>query len=157
MSVRYVYRQYPVNKDCNAALPANVPPEAVNANACSAARAAEAAGRLGGNDAYWRMYAWLLSNQSNFTPASVNAAAAMFGLDGAKFKAAMDAPESLAPITNDVDAARAVSLRSVPTVFVAGRKVPRPKLEGADILSTILKQAAAESVSDPATRSSPAR
>ena len=34
--------------------------------ACGAAAAAEAAGSLGGNDAYWIMHDWLMTNQDTF-------------------------------------------------------------------------------------------
>ena len=53
----YTYRHYPFNSDCNANLPFRRHPLA-----CWAARAAEAAGSLAGNDGYWKMHTWLMKN-----------------------------------------------------------------------------------------------
>lgn len=56
--VAYTFRHYPFNSDCNPNLP--YPRHVL---ACWAAHAAEAAGALGGEEAYWKMHAWLMDNQ----------------------------------------------------------------------------------------------
>lgn len=53
----YVYRHDPFNSECNPALP--YPRHVL---ACWAARLAEAAGRTGGNEAYWKVHAWLMDH-----------------------------------------------------------------------------------------------
>ncbi len=55
--VQYTFRHYPFNSDCNPGLTFQRHPLA-----CWASRAAEAAGTLGGNSAYWRMHAWLMEH-----------------------------------------------------------------------------------------------
>lgn len=56
--VRYTFRHYPFDGNCNENIPYNRHPLA-----CWAAHAAEAAGLLGGSDAYWKIHAWLFENQ----------------------------------------------------------------------------------------------
>lgn len=141
---RYTFRHYPVNRDCNPALPERLSPSAVNGLACRAARAAEAAGRLGGDGAYRRMHEWLLANRSTFGDDAAVAQAVTLGLDAAEFHAAMDALQSLRAIATDCEAARTLGLTSVPTVYVAGRRVPRTQLDGVSVLPRILEAAARE-------------
>ena len=143
-SARYTFRHYPVNRDCNPALPEKLLPSAVNTLACRAARAAEAAGRLGGDAAYGKMHEWLLANRAVFSDEAVVAQAVTLGLDAAEFRAAMDAPQSARAIASDCEAARTLGLTSVPTVYVAGRRVPRIQLDGASVLPRILEVAARE-------------
>ena len=70
--LRYTYRHAPFNAECNPGIPFRRHPLA-----CWAARAAEAAGRLGGNEAYWKMHAWLMENHE----VGLRAAAAEANLD----------------------------------------------------------------------------
>ncbi len=141
---RYTFRHYPVNKGCNPALPAVVPESAIHPLACRAALAAEAAGTLGGSDAYWRMHDWLLKNQADFNDNALKAAAAQLGLDAAALLAAMDKPEAAQAIAEDCRAAQQLGLTGVPMVFVNNRLVPRPQREGDNLMARILEVAAIE-------------
>ncbi len=77
---RYVFRHYPFNSDCNPNLPFQR-----HTLACWAARCAEAAGNLGGDDAYWRMHGWLMDNHAAF----LEATAEELGVDADKLRAAL--------------------------------------------------------------------
>lgn len=68
----YVYRHSPFNSECNPRLP--YPRHVL---ACWAARLAEAAGRTGGSDAYWKVHAWLMDNWDG----PLNAAASELRVD----------------------------------------------------------------------------
>jgi len=137
-NVRYTFRHYPLNKECNPALPANVPAQNMRRDACNAARAAEAAGRTGGNDAYWKMHAWLMTNQASISREAIIAAAGEQKLDVEKFTAALDAPETAANIADDTRAAQQLGLTSLPYLLVNGKLVPRPLRDDDSVIKRIL-------------------
>ncbi len=56
--VSYTYRHFPFNQMCNRCIKFTR-----FYLSCHAARLAEAAGRLAGNDGFWRMHDWLMQNQ----------------------------------------------------------------------------------------------
>ena len=58
----YEFRHYPINKACNPVTPRDMHPLA-----CRASFAAEAAGQLGGTEAYWSMHVWLMENQKQLS------------------------------------------------------------------------------------------
>jgi protein-disulfide isomerase len=99
--VQYTYRHYPFNSDCNSQVSNRRFP-----NACRAALAAEAAGRLGGNDGYWKMHAWLMENREKFDDATLRPAATEMGFDADALFAAMEQPELQASILDDIQAAK---------------------------------------------------
>ncbi len=111
--MRYALRHYPFNQECNPVATATRHPQA-----CLAARAAEAAGSLGGPDGYWRMHEWLMGNQRNLDADSIRRAAATLGID----------PDALA-------------VRSIPMIFVNGKFLPRWQLEGRSMLGEIVEEA----------------
>ncbi len=113
--MRYALRHYPFNQECNPVATATRHPQA-----CLAARAAEAAGSLGGPDGYWRMHEWLMGNQRNLDADSIRRAAA---------------------IAEDAQAAKRLGLRSIPMIFVNGKFVPRWQLEGRSMLGEIVEEA----------------
>ena len=147
--VRYVYRHYPFNKECNPRVPDVRFPQA-----CVAARAAEAAGKVGGNDGYWKMHDWLMGHAAQVSDDGVRAAAAELGLDAAAFEAAMRDPAGGAGIREDILAgAKLPQLRhgarpgiyGIPAIFVNGRFVPRWQVnESQPVLEDVLRSAAGE-------------
>ncbi|MFH1144134.1 MAG: thioredoxin domain-containing protein [Candidatus Eisenbacteria bacterium] len=139
-NMRYTFRHFPVQRDCNPIAEVDRHPQA-----CAASRAAEAAGRLGGNEAYWRMHAWLFENRERFSEAAVLAAAREMGLDEQAFQRTLADPELTQAIREDCLATRSLGLTAVPSIFVNGRFLPRWKLAGASPLDLILERAAAES------------
>ncbi len=146
--VQYTYRHFPFNSDCNPNLKEQRFP-----NACRAARAAEAAGKLGGHDGYWKMHVWLMENREQFSDETLRAAAAELGFDADALFAAMDDPAVEANIVDDTQAAKRLpvlrhgmpaGLHSIPTIFVNGRYIPRTQLDGDSVLDDILREAAGE-------------
>jgi hypothetical protein len=66
-SIRYSFAHFPVNQTCN--------PEMTFTryqNSCTASRLVEAAGALGGNEAFWAAHAWAFAKRT--TPANLTAA-----------------------------------------------------------------------------------
>ncbi len=134
---RYTFRHYPIDKKCNPVTPADKHPMA-----CRMAKAAEAAGRLGGNDAYWAMHAWLMDNQHSFTDDRLDAAAIEIGLDPEELFAEMDSTAVAAEIAGDAQAGMRAGLRGVPLIFIDGKYVPRWRME--NVLQAMIDEAAAD-------------
>lgn len=109
-------RHFPFCTDCNKHID-----KTRHSNACRAALAAEAAGTVGGSDAFWRMHDWLFARQGNFADDELQAQVAEIGLDEPKFRSAFNSQEILATVRSDTDAADAAGLRYTPMVFINGK------------------------------------
>ncbi|MGE0478957.1 MAG: thioredoxin domain-containing protein [Phycisphaerae bacterium] len=136
---RYTFRHFPFNQDCNTGVPRTQHPLA-----CLASRAAEAAGRAGSLQTYWRMHEWLMDNPKSVNDESVRARAVGFGVDAAAFEAALASAETKAAIDEDVLGAQRVGLSALPTIYVNGRFVPRWKRPNDNVLERIFNAALAE-------------
>jgi protein-disulfide isomerase len=136
--VRYTFRHYPIDPSINPALPPKVRPEALHPLAGRAAKAAEAAGSLGGAAAYWKMHDWLMSHQKEFGDETLLAAARGMGLDPDALVKEMDKPEVASAIAEDCRAGQTVGLRGVPMVIIDGRWVPRTNLGDENVVIRIL-------------------
>ena len=148
--MQYLFREYPINKECN-------PSTQLTKHdfACRAAKAAEAAGMLGGLDAYKAMHEWLFAHQDELKAvdgeaafdAKLRDAAPELGLLPNALIAQMNSPEVAAAIKEDCMAGKSLGLTSIPFVFVNGRHVPRWFKEGENLLPRIYEVALKE---DPA-------
>jgi len=143
----YTYRHYPFNSDCNPNISSQRHPYA-----CVAAEAAEAAALVGGEDAFWKMHAWLMEHyDTELTDDELREGAAAAGVDPTALLAAMKDPRVAAAIHDDIDRGkqdlprlrlgRPPGLFGVPTIFINERLVPRWKLQGDDVLRQILHEA----------------
>ncbi len=114
-------KHFPMSNACNPHLSANMHP-----NACWAARAAETAGMLRGNDGFWQMHRWLFGRAGSFTDAELNAGLQSLGYnpsDIPAFTRLMQSPETLTPVQNDIEEAILLGLYFTPMVFVNGVEV----------------------------------
>jgi protein-disulfide isomerase len=68
------------------------------------------------------MHDWMYAHQRELDRASLEKAAASFGMDMAKFKAALDNPATEARVGVDKQAASAVGVQATPTFYVNGRE-----------------------------------
>jgi predicted DsbA family dithiol-disulfide isomerase/uncharacterized membrane protein len=89
-------------------------------NACWAARAAEAAGMLQGDDAFWRVHDWLFARRGAFDERELRAALPGLGFEAGAFLSAMRGPETLRRVEADVAEALGLGIDSTPMVFVNG-------------------------------------
>jgi protein-disulfide isomerase/uncharacterized membrane protein len=119
--VSYTFRHYPVNPACNPASRATFKHEL----ACRAAEAAEAAGSLGGNDAYWVMHDWLMNNQDTFSDATLTQQARDMGLDPDALFREMQSVAIATEIMKEAAIAQRMGLRSIPFLFVNDKLVHR--------------------------------
>ncbi len=139
---RFVFRYYPLNIDCNPAF-ARMADKTRDRfeDSCTATRIVEAAGQVGGAEAYWKMHAWVCDNIEQLTLSDAKAAAAEFGIDAAPFEAAVNSPAVQAVIDADCEAAGKIGIKSIPTIFIGGRQVPRWKIEGQNALKEMVRAA----------------
>jgi protein-disulfide isomerase len=133
----FSFRHFPINTACNPVTPVDKFPMG-----CRASQAAEAAGRLGGRDGYWRMHRWLVQNHASFDDAALVRAATELDFDPGLLLKTMADPEVAAAIEEDCRAGIAMGLKSIPLLFVNGRRVPRWSREGEDVLPRIFDEAA---------------
>lgn len=139
--VRYEFRLYPFNVDCNPHLPAG---DRRHPEACRAGRAALAALRLGGPETYWRVHAWLSANREAVSEATLRAAAPQFGLDADAFFAAMNSTEIESELAAHVANAKQHNVTGVPWIFINGRRVTTWQHQEIIYLQDILAAAVAE-------------
>lgn len=150
---QYVFRHFPFDQACN-----SIPNTTKNPLACRAARALEAAGKLGGRDAYWMMQDWLLANapkyrQDDATPeqngafrgqfdAALRQAVLTIGLNPEALFAMMEEPAVTAAITEDINMARAAGLSALPSLFLNNKQVVRWTINDEIVLDRLVNQAA---------------
>ncbi|MHC4963315.1 MAG: DsbA family protein [Planctomycetota bacterium] len=137
---RYTFRHYPMDRKCNPVTPKNLHPLA-----CYAARAAEAAGAIDGNDGYWAMHEWLFENPDRVSEEALREMAIELGIDEGSLFAEMDAPEVAEAIVEDAQAGKDADLRGIPFIFINEKRVPRWNLDG--VLEAIVEEAAGDQAS----------
>lgn len=114
-------KHFPFCTMCNKNVPRNLHP-----NACWAARAAEIAGQLGGDEAFWKMHFWLFDKEGKFeTAAELREGIAAAGLaDQAQEFMSRMTPDSVKEIDTlikaDIEEAVALGLHFTPMVFING-------------------------------------
>lgn len=115
-SVSLSMKHYPMCKDCNPHTRGQNP----HPNACWAARAAEAAGMLGGGEGFHAMHRWLFQVKGDFTRPVLEAQVASLGFDPDEFRRTMEGPETLARVRADIEEGRALGIHFTPMVFING-------------------------------------
>jgi protein-disulfide isomerase len=136
MQVAYEFRYFPFDRNCNTSLPRQI-----IENGCLAAKAAEAAGQLGGADAYWTMHAWIIDNQKTFSLETAKAQAVKQGLSGDAFVTMANSPEVAAIIAEDISIGTRMSVQEIPRIHVNGKHVPRWKTPNGFVLERIIDKA----------------
>jgi protein-disulfide isomerase/uncharacterized membrane protein len=108
-------RHFPLCADCNEHID-----KTTHANACRAALAAEAAGRLGGAEAFWRTHDWLFQHGGEFSDDQLESYVVELNLAPKGFLETMQSDETLAVIRADAADADAAGLKFTPLVFING-------------------------------------
>jgi protein-disulfide isomerase len=138
-NVVYVFHPFPFDQACN-----SVVSRTVNALGCRAARAAETADILGGNEAYWKMQQWLMANRESFNDQTLRAAATSQGLDADRFFETLESTPVSAAIGREVAAAKALSVNQLPSIYINGRFLPRWKHSETDIIGKVIETVTAQ-------------
>jgi protein-disulfide isomerase/uncharacterized membrane protein len=114
-------KHYPMCAEAAPGVPCNrYAKKCPHANACWAARAAEAAGILRGDEGFWEIHRWLFSRQGVFTDAELRAAVTDMGYSSEAFLSVMRGPETLRRVQADCEEGSALGLYFTPMVFVNG-------------------------------------
>ncbi len=108
-------KHFPFCKDCNPTLNTSLHP-----NACWAARAAETAGILHGNEGFWQMHDWLFENKGSFTNESFPEALKQMGYDVNEFNSIMTSNVTLDLVKKDVEEGIWLGLHYTPMIFING-------------------------------------
>ncbi len=94
------------------------------ANSYEMALVAEASGRLGGNDVFWKMHQWLLEHAKEFTVKAAQEEAARLGLDPLDLAAEIRRRRNRSAVDQDIAAGMAAGIQGSPSIFLGGRQVP---------------------------------
>lgn len=124
--VSYSPKHFPFCRDCNPHVP-----RTLHANACWAARAAEAGGMLDGADGFFRVHRWLFERGGGFTDAELRVGLRDMNFDAPAFLSAMTSDATLALVRADIEEAMALGLSRTPLVYVNGVEVRGWKTPGA--------------------------
>jgi len=109
-------KHFPMCNQCNEKMGAtNMHP-----NACWAARAAEAAGMLKGDDGFFAMFKWLFERSGSFTDAEIKGALATMGYDPGTFLSVMQGPETELLVKRDIAEAVDLGIQYTPLMFING-------------------------------------
>ena len=113
--VSLVVKHFPMSTDCNPNLTTNM-----HANACWAARAAETAGIIGGEEAFWEWHDWLFLNGGKFPTGQLPSLVEEMGFNRQEFTEIMVSDEALIPIESDIADAVDLGLFFTPMIFING-------------------------------------
>jgi protein-disulfide isomerase len=138
---RLEFRHYPLSKRGNP-LRAEIKVDAYPLS-FDMALLAQAAGRVGGRGAFWKMHRWLLEHQATLTPQSAQQAASELQLDPQKLIAELQNPQTAAAIRADLQVAAELGVRQAPMVAIEGRPVDG-LISNPEIIERILDELAAE-------------
>jgi uncharacterized membrane protein/predicted DsbA family dithiol-disulfide isomerase len=117
--VQVTLKHFPLCAACNP----NMNGQTLHPNACWAARAAEAAGIMGGNDAFQQMSYWLFSMDGGFTDDDLNKVLDAMSFDRRKFKDLMKSDETLKRVQDDIAEGMSLGLTETPLVYVNGFEI----------------------------------
>jgi len=109
-------KHFPMCYECND----NIGTFKLHANACWAARAAEAAEIVGGEEGWEKMHTWLFEQEGRFTDATFPADLESLGFDPQYFIPAMMGEETMSRVKGDADDGFALGLYFTPMVFING-------------------------------------
>ncbi len=139
-AVRIVFRHFPLDRTCNAHSS-----ESMHVFACEAARAAEAARRVGSWENTYRYHQLVFENAARLAERPYNEFALAAKLDPAKWDAAFIGEDVSKHIAADVESAHSLGVEGTPAIFLDGRRLeawhllttdasPKVDLEGTDRL-----------------------
>ena len=137
-------KHFPMCSDCNT----NMAGYNMHPNACWAARAAEAAGILGGPEGFWKMHAWLFEHGGSFTDEELRGGLARLGFEYGPFALTMMSDEALARVQRDIEEAVSLGLHFTPMVFING-----VELRGVFAQGALPRAVAAVAARNPPARS----
>lgn len=135
--VRFVFKHYPMNGDCNYRMGR----ERMHEGACRAAFAASCAEEQG---KFWEMDEVLYQNQKRFSDEELRGYAEKVGLDLAKYDACRASERPQQRVERDVRIAARARINGTPRIYINGRMVTGST--ATDVLDYYIQQALANPV-----------
>jgi protein-disulfide isomerase len=117
--LRVSVRHFPLCQACNDRVKTGA-----HRHACDAARAAEAARRLGGEDAFQKMHDLLFENRKKLSRPLYRELALRIGLNAQRFLDEMDGEAVRRAVQADIGLAGALGVTGTPAMFLNGRRIP---------------------------------
>ncbi len=141
--IRWIYRHYPLARACNPHSKSSSHPFS-----CAAARAAEAARLVGGDEAFWKMHDALYGEGVRLVERPYVRLAKEIGLDEEAFRKAMADPASLRRIQAHIQAGAELDIQGTPTILLNGKLLRRGGWNSDALWESLLNP----STSGPASR-----
>ena len=114
--ISVVVKHFPLNYDCND----TIGKFKLHGNACWAARAAEAAAMVGGEEAWEKMHTWLFSQGGSFTDQNFAGSLTALGFNAQDIITTMMGDKTLALVKADAVDGKALGVYFTPMVFING-------------------------------------
>jgi protein-disulfide isomerase/uncharacterized membrane protein len=114
--VSVVVKHFPLNFDCND----TIGQFKLHGNACWAARAAEAASIVGGQEAWEKMHTWLFSQKGQFTDENFASSLVALGFDSQRIINVMMGDITLETVRENCLDGKALGVYFTPMVFING-------------------------------------
>jgi protein-disulfide isomerase len=116
--VRFVFRDFPLDKNCNPLVKQDI-----NVRACQLVRWTHAVRRLAGDSAYWRAHDWIVHGRDQLENITIENLAAIAGLTAEQILEVASSPQVESDLKANLDLAIAQGVNQSPTIFVNGRQV----------------------------------
>ncbi|MEO5667158.1 MAG: thioredoxin domain-containing protein [Bdellovibrionota bacterium] len=115
---RYVFKNFPLDPNCNSAMQGSGHPLA-----CLAAKTGYCVYKEKGNDAFFAYEKSVFSQQETLSSALIQKIALEDGASKDTLQTCIDSPETHAAIVAQTEEAKAIGVSATPTIFVNGRKL----------------------------------
>ncbi|MEZ5943239.1 MAG: DsbA family protein [Planctomycetaceae bacterium] len=112
-------RHFPLCQACNASIPWDF----FHKNACQAAYIAEAAGKLGGEEAFWKMHRWLFEHKAKYEADELQTFCQQLGLDSAEVLRLAEESGVQQIVQRDIELGNTLGATGTPFVFLNGIEV----------------------------------
>ncbi len=119
--LRLVFKHFPMNKDCNQYVTGKT-----HVAACAAAVTAEAARKVGGDEAFWKMHDELFSHQASFARKPwdfLKEACGRIGIDDEQVRKNIATRSAWSRVNVHTAEAHAIGVNSTPAVYLDGRRL----------------------------------
>lgn len=130
--VAIIYKQYPLDMDCNPNVQRPMHPFA-----CLASVSSICAGKQG---QFWEMHDAIFSDQQNISPELLTRQAQNLGLDMTSFEACRQDRANYISINQDIEQGRQAQITGTPSIFINGRRWKGPLT--AEAISAVVRSLA---------------
>jgi protein-disulfide isomerase/uncharacterized membrane protein len=132
--VRYVFRDFPLDANCN-----QLVKQQINPRACEVSRWAIAVGQLAGDSSYWKAHDWILRNRDHLENVTVANLGLLVGLKPEDILHAATLPAVEGALQANLTLAIQMGVTMSPTIYVNGKIVSGWRTPG--VLSRVISAA----------------